>query len=162
VPQGDLPEVTVSHDRPLPNLSWVTWNFFGDPFLYSYVGGTSVQWGDPRDRVRGLCTYSIANNPKAGRNIFAGAIAGAGVLGTLYTAIAVVNLEDGAGEVMLALRAAQLASNSEATIFVSESLEAVASASGKVDAAIAAANGGGVGFGLGAGAGLALSSSGCQ
>ena len=112
--------------------------------------------------IPGLCYASRANNPTAGRNILGGAIAGAGVLGTIYTGIAIVNLEDGGGEVMLALRVAQAASNSEATIFASESLEAVASASGKVDAAIAAANGGGVGFGLGAGGGLALTSPGCQ
>ena len=83
------------------------------------------------------------------------------IAGTIYTMIAVLNLEDGGGEAMFALRLAQAAHNSESTIIASQSLEAVASASGKVDAIIAAANGGGNGFAVGAGIGVALTSATC-
>jgi hypothetical protein len=89
------------------------------------------------------------------------AVAGAGVAGTIYTLVALANLEDGAGEVLLGLRAAQLARNSSATIFASDSLEGLASASGTVDAGIAAANGAGSGFAVGAGVGVALTPSVC-
>jgi hypothetical protein len=90
-------------------------------------------------------TPSAANNPKAETNILATAVAGAGVAGTIYTLVAIANLEDGGGEAMLALRAAQLAGNSESVMFASDSLEGLASASGTVDAGIAAANGAGSG-----------------
>ncbi len=104
---------------------------------------------------------SVANNPKARMNILATAVAGAGVAGTIYTIIALANLEDGGGEVMLALRAAQLARNGESVMFARDSLEAVASANGTLDAAIAAANGAGTGFALGAGVGVAITPSIC-
>lgn len=107
------------------------------------------------------CRYGRANNPHAGRNILATAVAGAGVAGYIYTGIAILNLEDGGGEFMLALRIAQAASNSEATIFTSEALEAVASASGKVDAIVAGFNAGGTGFAVGAGIGAGLTSPTC-
>jgi hypothetical protein len=91
----------------------------------------------------------------------AGIVGGAGIFGSIYTAIAVLNLEDGGGEVMLALRAAQLARNGESVMFASDSLEAVASANGTVDAAIAAANGGGIGVGVGAAGGALMTGSVC-
>lgn len=115
----------------------------------------------PAPQATQPCPASVANNPKAGRNILASAVAGAGAAGTIYTVIALVNLEDGGGEAMLALRAAQVASNSESVMFASDALEAVASASGTVDAGIAAANGAGSGFALGSGVGVAITPSIC-
>jgi hypothetical protein len=72
-----------------------------------------------------------------------------------------MNLEDGAGEVMLGLRVAMAARNSATTLTTSQVLEGVASAGGKVELIIGAANGAGVGFGAGAAAGLASSPSMC-
>ena len=105
---------------------------------------------------------SRSNNLSAGRNILGGAIAGAGVFGTIYTGVAFLNMEDGAGEIMLGPRIATLARNSTPTLATSQMLEGVASASGTVEAAYAAANGAGTGFALGAGGGLALTSPMCN
>src|SRR6185437_6576114 len=117
---------TVSGSPPFStNFWWIPGNvYYGPPDLSPYPGGpvrgplAYPLSGLPR--FPGLCTYSRANNPHAGRNILGGAIAGAGITGTVYTAIAVLNLEDGAGEVMLALRIATLARNSATTLATSE------------------------------------------
>ena len=136
-PQGNPPpEVPCSgpsctqtvRGSPPPIDWWFPGNpYYGPPYLSRYPGGPLR---GPQLSIPGLCNASRANNPTAGRNILGGAIAGAGVLGTIYTLIAVGNLEDGGGELMLGLRALQVARNSEATMFASDSLEAVASASG--------------------------------
>ena len=124
LPQGNRPpEVPCSgpsctqtvRGSPPPIDWWFPGNpYYGPPYLSRYPGGP-VSGRLPF--IPGLCYASISNNSHAGRNILATAVAGAGVAGYIYTGIAIVNLEDGGGELMLALRAAQAASNSEATIF---------------------------------------------
>jgi RHS repeat-associated protein len=164
----DIPEVVVTAPKPTP----ITAAPFDFPSPTVQLADLPVpaplniqaQSQTPKPTSTGCPnggTPSAANNPKAGRNIMAGMVGGAGIFGFFYTAIAVLNLEDGGGEVMLALRAAQLARNGESVMFASDSLEAVASASGTVDAAIAAANGGGIGVGVGAAGGALMTGSVC-
>jgi len=107
------------------------------------------------------CYASRANNPRAGRNMLMNAIAGAGIAGTVYTAIALANLEDGAGEVMVALRAAQVARFGANEMMVSDVLGGSARVGGAADVIIAFFSGGGIGFGVGTGVGLLSTSAVC-
>jgi len=108
------------------------------------------------------CSASRFNNPRAGRNMLIGAISGAGVFGIAYTVFALANMEDGVGEVMLALRVAQVARFGANEMMVSDVLGGSARAGGAADVTIAFFSGGGIGTGIGVAGGLASTSATCR
>jgi len=107
------------------------------------------------------CVASTSNNPHLTRNLLIAAVGGAGILGTTYTVFALANMEDGVGEVMLALRAAQVARFGEGAVMLSNALGFAASLGGATDAATAFLNGGGIGASLGAAGGLLVTPATC-
>jgi RHS repeat-associated protein len=156
-PQGNLPEVTVSANRPVSGPPVIPIS----PYLAPYPAGTYQSGVNTMD-IPYVCRYSRANNPKAGRNILGGMAAFGSIGATIYTVVALANLEDGGGEVMLALRAAQIARNSESTMFASTVLQTAAQAGGATDVAVTAFSGGGVLSATGAMAGAFLTTEGCR
>lgn len=72
---------------------------------------------------------------------------------TIYTVIALANLEDGGGELMLGLRTAQLARNGEAMMNAADFAMGAARMGGWSDASIALLSGGAMFSPLGAAAG---------
>lgn len=104
---------------------------------------------------------SIQNNRHVGRNIAGGMLAFGSVGATIYTVIALANLEDGGGEVMLALRAAQLAKNGEAMMNAADFAMGAARMGGGSDASIAFLSGGALFSPLGAGTGALATTATC-
>lgn len=84
------------------------------------------------------------------------------VSGTVFTIIAFLNMEDGGGEAMMALRAAQLARNGEMMVTTANVLQGAARAGGVIDAAVAGASGGAILAPVGAGAGFLATQPGCS
>lgn len=80
---------------------------------------------------------------------------------TVYTLIAMANLEDGGGEVMIGLRAAQLARNGQAMMDAADAMQGVVRFGGMGDAALAAANGAALGAPIGAAAGAGSTTATC-
>jgi len=104
---------------------------------------------------------SIQNNPHVGRNIAGGMLAFGSIGATIYTVVALANLEDGGGEVMLALRAAQLARNGEAMMNAADFAQGAARMGGMSDAGLAALSGGALLSPLGAAAGAIATTAKC-
>jgi len=104
---------------------------------------------------------SRQNNPHVGRNIAGGMLAFGTIGATIYTAVALANMEDGGGEFMLALRAAQLARNGETMVNTADALTYLARGGGLTDAGIAAFSGGAVAAPFGAATGAYLTQSTC-
>lgn len=80
---------------------------------------------------------------------------------TIYTVVAMANMEDEGGEAMLGLRAAQLAVNGETMVNTSDAALAVARMGGASDAGVAALSGGALFSPLGAAAGAIATTATC-
>jgi RHS repeat-associated protein len=148
-PQGNLPEVTVSTNRPLnlPPVIPIA------PYLSPYPYPNLQSWANGLDAPY-VCRYGRANNPNVGKNMLAGFRGGALVgMGVGAAAIVVINVV-GFPEVEI-FEGGALATGGGAWLFEA----AVAEPGGSI--AIGALSGGAYGGAVGFAGGLAVTTPGC-
>jgi hypothetical protein len=149
LPQGNLPEVTVSANRPVSGPPVIPIS----PFLAPYPAGTVQSYVNTLDTPY-VCRYSRANSPVTGRNMMAGFAVGgfAGfAAGVAFVAVNVVGFPE--AEI---IEGGALAAGGGTWLFAA----AVAEPGGSL--AIGGLTGAALGGAGGFAAGLAISPAGCQ